>query len=110
MKTPTFATVMLGALLCGLTLASSARAGCTWVLWSGTTASKSGIDEALEAFESQAKCEARRQQYIRADEAARDAFGTAPTLQERPRGDGTYQIYRCFPDTVDPREPKASGR
>jgi hypothetical protein len=98
------------AVLAVLALASSARAECAWVLWSGTTASKSGIDEALEAFQSQAKCKTRRQQYIRLDESARDAFGTAPTRQERLRGDGTYQIYRCFPDTVDPRAPKASAR
>jgi hypothetical protein len=103
MKTPTFATVMLGALLCGLTLAASASAGCAWVLWSGEWSGTKvePLNMTERAFDSKAECEEERRTIVMLVRSAEGASGKKST-----RG----HWYACLPDTVDPRAPKASGR
>ena len=65
-----------------LALATSATAECAWVLWSGAALSTPIVWEPIGAFTTKTECEAK---------------GLAIK---------TVAVFRCLPDTVDPRGPK----
>ena len=102
-----------------LTLATSASAECAWVLWN---ASEHQIDsgtwerghryetwERLEAYGSKQQCRDAIEKHlafvkktfpfftVKGDEVWRLDVGTKPLRES---------AYTCWPDTVDPREPK----
>ena len=81
---------------------ASAATGNTegkWVLWySFTSARAENASAALEAFDSKEACERRRQQTRTSDD---------PAVQALKKDSGlSYFVFRCLPDTVDPRGPK----
>jgi hypothetical protein len=92
-------------------LATSAYAECSWVLWSGDSSEPWITATALEAYGSREECGGARQRYYQRDAEAREAYEAAikagaSSTQERQR-QSQRQIYRCLPDIVDPRGPKA---
>ena len=87
--------------LCLLLSAATASAECAWVLWEKLPRSwwNAAQWQPIQGFDSETSCwsgVSRRQNLARIDRADDTNF------------DGTK--WRCLPDTVDPREPKASGR
>jgi hypothetical protein len=88
-----FAFTIFAALLVVLTLASTAGAGCAWVLWwtSGRTTVQVG---AVDAFTSREECNSAK--------AARD-----PQRREyKEKYPDDFAYFTCLPDTIDPRGPK----
>jgi len=120
------ARLVLNALLAMLMLASSAYAECAWVLWGLATGQKfakgqdgkvlptdkynwvSSPDPGMEqAFPTYAECEKSRQQHTpEKPEIAVKEFrvaNQAGTINEVV----LYEVlFRCLPDTVDPRGVK----
>ena len=82
-------THILGATVCCLFSLTSAHADCAWVLWDSW---KSGAKSPLGSFDNQIQCE-----------------GAAGRSEARALRDGKEKevLFVCFPDTVDPRAPKA---
>jgi len=91
---------------------ATAYAECAWVLWETQTSSQvdKATPEPVRGYGSKPECD-------RALTAALDAFTNTPGFIHK---DATYQEayvkmgnatraygYRCLPDTVDPRGPKA---
>jgi hypothetical protein len=93
--------VFVGVLLAVLTLASSVSAECAWVMWQRIPQGwwRAARWEAVEGFNSTNSCweEVSRRRTVQRADAADDR-----------NYDGSK--WRCLPDTVDPRGPKASGR
>jgi hypothetical protein len=75
------ARIALAALSCLLT-ATSASAECAWVLWSSSALSNPLRWDPIGAFDTKAECETQ---------------GLAIK---------SVAVFRCLPDTVDPRGPK----
>ena len=92
MNVRAFTVTMLVVVLVVLTLASSAWAGCAWVLW-GRPKNDSRADwSVVDAFTSTLKIGA----------SAKSACERAAKDTARPE-----IVWICLPDTVDPRAPKA---
>jgi hypothetical protein len=102
-----FASTILSALLAVLMLVSTASAGCAWVVWHRTntvvgvrsdggfsSAPKGGWD-IVSAAPTQAECKATAEAMFL--ENQKDALSTGDTVH----------LFMCFPDSVDPRGPKA---
>jgi hypothetical protein len=124
MNARTFAVSMLAALLAVLILAESAGASCAWVLWEWVQIEGHYREEyRVEATATQVGC------WWSAYRSARKQgeFGSKPQPDWKwtikgtrtgytvgPESKDGHQIMRmewsCWPDTVDPRAPKASGR
>ena len=99
------------ALLCLFIFAASASAECAWVLWAGSTIIDRPPEEPrdpstpgwspLQAFATQDACE-KGQTRMRGSVKQRER-----EEMKKKNGKGwRYHMYRCFPDTIDPREPK----
>jgi len=96
---------VLVALLCLLTLATSAYAECAWVLWVESPAGSYHwrLSKGTKVvFDRRAECE-------RAAEVARDSKIAQVEREEQKSGKRLSQTERwtCLPDPVDPRAPKA---
>src|SRR5712664_2253428 len=98
---------VLLALLCLLTLATSAFAECAWVLWQNTIRVEPQPEPLgtapISAYASKDECE----------QAGRHEVQVAVAQGNRSSSDGLgvriadmIAEYRCLPDTVDPRGPK----
>jgi hypothetical protein len=82
--------------LCVLTSAATASAECAWVLWEERPI-KSGqwriATTSASTFEAKRACD--------------DTAATANSSEaSRAQGSEPPSLFRCLPDTVDPREPK----
>jgi len=82
--------------LCLLTASATASAECAWVLWEERPI-KSGqwriATTSASTFEAKRTC----------DETAATANSSETS---RVQGSAPPSLFRCLPDTVDPREPK----
>jgi hypothetical protein len=96
--TPRMLTVMLFAILA---VAPAAEAECAWVLWQNHATVDKGVARHIvvnwepgQAFETKKACEEHKghEQFAARDER-KEAW-----------------LFRCLPDTVDPRGPKGGGR
>ena len=91
-----------------LALTSPVWAGCAWVLWVEEPAKSNHwkIAPRLHAvFDTRKDCEQE------ARTADRDEYVSAQELEQRfGRVFLPFPFFQCFPDTVDPRGPKAGGR
>lgn len=92
MNVRAFAVTMLAAILVVLTLASTAWAGCAWVLWGRPKNEPRSDWSVVDAFTSK---------MIGA--SAKSACENAAKETARPE-----IVWVCLPDTVDPRAPKAA--
>jgi hypothetical protein len=127
---------MLAAVLAVVTLASSALAGCAWVLWTRTYDIDTSLpppthvlrDEytLVSPHETRQKCREAGRRWLRdsAKPWRLKEMGFEPrgglipegyALQTKRPSDSEnsrlVQIeYECWPDVVDPRAPKGSGR
>jgi hypothetical protein len=92
---------LLLATLCLLTLATSAHAGCAWVLWVETPGGSGQWRVATwvqpPRFAAREHCE-----------AARTAMNALKAIDFRTHGldSEANDAYSCLPDTVDPSGPK----
>ena len=86
------------ALLCLLTLPTSAWAECAWVLWLGTGATYTTFG-AYGTSAGEKDCKEALAQLMA--NMQRDTKQMTEFLKSSSR-------YLCLPDTVDPRRPKAS--
>jgi hypothetical protein len=83
-----------------ITLASSAWAECAWVLWGRDSTNNTWTSRA--AFATKAECQS---EHLR---IANESYRGVTELR-RPEFK-RHDYFECWPDTVDPRAPKSSGR
>jgi hypothetical protein len=99
-------TSLLGAFYL-LTSAATAHAECAWVLWGNVEKGGHFTDgskwKALVAHRTQVACEQDRDGEQAKRRALEDTFLKAT-------GGTDVILFRCLPDTVDPRGPKGDGR
>ena len=101
--------IVLGAFLALVALTGSASAECAWVLWAESLTIRIGTGWNINGtFQSRAQC-------ISALRTNLGPVGENVGLDET-RGQGKssnpsgHIIFRCLPDTVDPRAPRGGGR
>ena len=110
-----YAVTMLAALLVVLTPVS-AWAECAWVLWvvpgtfapaaPGTTVSVQYVHAQwapVRTFNALPPCNLAQEEATRAEDQQLSA-------RNKDKSEWQTYLYRCLPDTVDPRGPKGSGR
>ena len=95
---------LLTAALFVLSSAAPASAECAWVLWTYASYSSYGNYWARhDAFEARKQCIG-----FLDPEAGRveSPWRLSETYRSVPLVEGGRALLRCFPDTIDPREPK----
>lgn len=78
---------VLLALICVLTLATSAHAECGWVLWNNDVSEPTIRRTPMEAYDTRRECNAALEKW-------------------RSGGLRSGVVLSCLPDTVDPRGPR----
>ncbi len=98
------ATVVVGF---ALVVPVLAEATCAWVLWGNVETGGHFTDgskwKALAAHQTQVACERDREQEKAQRRALEDAL-------LKSTGGTDVILFRCLPDTIDPRAPKGGGR
>ena len=101
-----------------LTSSATAHAECAWVLWTRVTEMETGKQERTSlnptsALASKAECDAALgEQVSGAAVLARKLYGfekvttTETVVTGSGDGRGVSWLFRCLPDTIDPRGPK----
>lgn len=114
------AVTVLAALLVVLTLATAAGAACAWALWM-TEDGPAAPWKPLSYHETRSECWRRitDSTLVQPEGSWSDTIGWLLQTEGYKRWvrsripDGASAggfMYRCLPETVDPRGPKASGR
>jgi hypothetical protein len=101
-----------------LASAGTASAQCAWVLWNRTAPSLQALGEPFDpqsAYPTEAGCQGALQREATAIVAI-ERLDPQHTVSKRPtyilvQGEGMrsvrVHVWRCLPDTIDPRGPKA---
>jgi hypothetical protein len=93
-----------------LTLAPmQAWAACAWVLWQEALSSSPFV-RPLSAHDAQKDCYRERDDWLAS--ARKDGFSVTDTtvIGRNNEGQPFTIMYRCLPDTIDPRGPKGAPR
>ena len=114
-----YARTLLVMLGCLLALATSASAGCAWVLWLNHTGVVAGEELALWIPLNASTTSPDCKQVLAATLQANRRAANPPDAATQ-RGSNMIDImsaagpqtllYVCLPDTVDPRGPEAKGQ
>ena len=106
-----------------LTSAGTAHAECAWVMWGQIDESHAGARRTVwwdpeSAYPSDERCKLALQEKFRAfpkidtPEMSQEVIGNVFFMRSGSGSNAVTRttIYRCLPDTVDPRGPKANPR
>jgi hypothetical protein len=101
-------------IVCLLGSVAPASAECAWVLWERVSRGDGGVYwDIIRTYDNRADCAADFKKLLSPNSAwhaAYEPFMEDSVIMRRPNGVSTIKRALCVPGTIDPREPKASGR